>query len=106
MWIHIRNTVPFLLGGAANVDPNSITHSSTHALTIAGVALNGKRWQVVQLFYYITIDGFLLLPLWCSKCDTSLTPRTPRATRATNQNWRKQQIQPIRNKGKFITDAD
>ncbi len=42
--------------------------------TIAGVALDGKDWHVVQRFYYVNISGFLLLPLGRGMCDTSRTP--------------------------------
>jgi hypothetical protein len=42
--------------------------------TIAGVALDGKDWHVVQRFNFVNISGFLLLPLEHGMCDTSSTP--------------------------------
>ncbi len=54
----------------------------------------------------VNICEFLLLPLWCSKCDNSRTPITPRVTTVTTGNRRERQIQPIRNKEKENTDSD
>jgi hypothetical protein len=83
-----------------------LTFATPHCLcapsisTVAGLALHGKGWLVVQLFYYVIIGEFLLLPLGCSKCKTSHTPIIPsstpppqpweleRATNSTNQKQR------------------
>jgi hypothetical protein len=55
---------------------------------IAGAPLDSKGWWSEQLFYYVKIGGFLLLPLERCKCNTGRIPITPEATPATNGNRR------------------
>ncbi len=70
--------------GAHSVDTNR-TPVATSRTSIAsvlppiatGVALDGIRWWLVQLFFYVSFGRFLLLPLRCGKCDTRHTPITP-----------------------------
>jgi hypothetical protein len=59
------------------------------------------EWQLVQLFYHVNADRFLLLlPLECSECNTICAPITTRATpastgnrdRATHSTYKKQEI--------------
>jgi hypothetical protein len=73
-------------------------NASVRPPIIAGAPLDNKGWWSEQLFYYVNIGGFLLLPLERCKCNTSRIPITPKATPVTNGNRREKKRSTNRNK--------
>jgi hypothetical protein len=64
---------------------------------VAGVALDGKRCWVVQLFHYINLGGFFLLaPV--GECNTHPTAVTTRANPPTTGDGTEQHTHPIGSK--------
>jgi hypothetical protein len=74
---------------------------------VAGVALDSKEWQIVQLLYSVNIGGFLLLPFGSGNCDTTCTPITPRAvTTTTACKPERTTMRSIKKTRKLKTDFD
>ncbi len=73
-----------LVGTSHSLDGTSCSPADTSPSPIvAGVALGGKGWLVVQLFHYTKIGGSLYLLLVSEESHTSHAPIIPRATPAT-----------------------